>query len=203
MPPDEAGKKERQSLKGKIKCSSTDCKSGLHCFIVTKKKVEAALVLKGSCQTCGAGGIVDWERVRKRDPADLKYTLEALKNEFIRHYFWCVVEIDQHAINHARRKGRLMMLEEAKKRITKSVGAEKNYRENFQTPWKGRAVYYAQHGTATCCRRCIEQWHGIEPGRDLTNEEVAYLSSLVTYYIDQRIPLSDLPEKVPPIRKKK
>jgi len=35
-----------------------------------------------------------------------------------------------------------------------------------QTPMRGHPVFIAQHATATCCRGCIQKWHGIETGRD-------------------------------------
>ena len=40
-----------------------------------------------------------------------------------------------------------------------------------QTPFKGHPVFIAQHATATCCRGCLEKWHGIPKGRALTAEE--------------------------------
>jgi predicted Fe-S protein YdhL (DUF1289 family) len=40
-----------------------------------------------------------------------------------------------------------------------------------QTPFKGHPVFIAQHATATCCRGCLEKWHGIPKGRALTPEE--------------------------------
>ncbi len=30
-----------------------------------------------------------------------------------------------------------------------------------QTPREGNTIFYAQHATASCCRTCIEYWHGI------------------------------------------
>jgi hypothetical protein len=34
-----------------------------------------------------------------------------------------------------------------------------------QTPMRNHPVFIAQHATATCCRGCIQKWHGIEKGR--------------------------------------
>jgi hypothetical protein len=57
---------------------------------------------------------------------------------------------------------------------------------------QGRAVYYAQHATATCCRKCMEYWHGIPKDRPLTDGELAYATMLVQAYLDDR--LTDLPD---------
>jgi hypothetical protein len=37
-----------------------------------------------------------------------------------------------------------------------------------QTPYRGHPVFVAQHATATCCRTCLERWHQIPKGRELT-----------------------------------
>ena len=37
-----------------------------------------------------------------------------------------------------------------------------------QTPMKGHPVFLAQHACACCCRGCLEKWHGIPKGRELT-----------------------------------
>lgn len=163
---------------------------------------EIDLKPKGLCQFCGAQNIVNWEFVRQRDPNRIEETIVALKNEGIRHEYWCAVELSTEAIIHARKKGRIKMREAVEKRIMQSVGKAKNFREGGQTPWKGKvATYYAQHATATCCRPCIEHWHGIEQGHDLTKEEVEYLSTLVCRYIEEKIVLTESGEKAKDIIK--
>ena len=44
-----------------------------------------------------------------------------------------------------------------------------------QTPMRGHPAFIAQHATATCCRACLAKWHFIPPGRELTEEQVAYV----------------------------
>ena len=52
-----------------------------------------------------------------------------------------------------------------------------------QTPMKGHPVFIARHATATCCRSCLEKWHYIPRGRELTNNEVNYVVSLIISWI--------------------
>ena len=52
-----------------------------------------------------------------------------------------------------------------------------------QTPMRGHPVFIAQHATATCCRRCIQKWHGIEKGRALNAKEVQFLVELIMGWI--------------------
>ena len=52
-----------------------------------------------------------------------------------------------------------------------------------QTPMKGHPVFIAQHACACCCRGCLEKWHHIPKGRELTNNEVNYIVSLLLEWI--------------------
>ena len=61
---------------------------------------------------------------------------------------------------------------------------------------------YAQHATATCCRDCLDYWHGIPKGQPLSDLELDYLAELVCLYIEDRIPtLTENGEYIPPIRR--
>jgi len=56
-----------------------------------------------------------------------------------------------------------------------------------QTPMRGHPVFIAQHATATCCRKCIQKWHGIEKGRALSGAEVDYVVALIMGWIERQI----------------
>lgn len=195
-----------KSLKGRMSCGMSDCTNGLHCFQKTRKKLAPLFepLLRGACQVCGEQGLVEWSRVQRRDINDIEYTIEVLKKECVRHCYWCLVEISEGAINHARRKGRCKMRAYAEKVIRRKVGDTHNAFAGRQTPWEGDdPIPYAQHATASCCRKCIERWHGIKQGRDLTEDEIQYLTSLVMRYIEEKIQLTEAGEKVPYRRKKR
>jgi len=177
-----------------ITCTSTDCDQGLHCFRSTKKLVEAGL--GGACRNCHAQ-LVDWDRVHQRRVGDARHTFTELRLELIRHHFWHLA-IDERAMNHALRKGRVGLNSAVVKRLARSVGPEVPYRDGTQTPMSGNIIYYAQHATACCCRTCIEYWHGIPKGRPLTEKELQYLTDLATMFIAERLPdLPDGPTKIP------
>ena len=56
-----------------------------------------------------------------------------------------------------------------------------------QTPMKGHPVFIAQHATATCCRGCIQKWHGIEKHRALKAAEVDYVVALIMSWIERQM----------------
>jgi hypothetical protein len=193
----DAGPRKLEPLK--ITCTSTACNDGLHCFRQARKSAEGHVV-GGRCRDCGAE-LIDFPRVHRRNLGDLQYTFRSLKYELIRHHFWHL-EIDQRAKNYARRKGKAGMRAAAERRIRKSVGSAEPSFDGRQTGTSGNPLFYAQHATASCCRKCIEYWHGVEQGRPLTEGEVQYLTALVNMFIDERLPgLTETGEKVPPIRR--
>ncbi len=52
-----------------------------------------------------------------------------------------------------------------------------------QTPMRGHPVFIAQHATATCCRSCLNKWYHIPKGRNLTEEEITFIVSLIMAWI--------------------
>jgi hypothetical protein len=56
-----------------------------------------------------------------------------------------------------------------------------------QTPMGGHPVFIAQHATATCCRKCIQKWQGIEKGRVLNVAKIDFIVALIMGWIQQQI----------------
>jgi hypothetical protein len=156
----------------------------------------------GACIQCGVS-LVNWTRVHRCDLSDVPYTFRALKYEFVRHYFWHKT-LSQKAINHAKRKGKRQLRQRIRQHLENAIGPAKPFHDGFQTPMADNlptALPYAQHATATCCRKCLEYWHGIPVGRNLHSSELDYLSELVFRYIEDRVPdLAEEGEYIPPIR---
>ncbi len=52
-----------------------------------------------------------------------------------------------------------------------------------QTPMRGHPCFPAQHATGCCCRSCLRKWHGIPPGRPLTEEEIRHILDILMRWI--------------------
>jgi predicted Fe-S protein YdhL (DUF1289 family) len=52
-----------------------------------------------------------------------------------------------------------------------------------QTPMRNHPVFVAQHATATCCRGCLEKWHGIAKGRELTDQEKRHVLDAIRRWL--------------------
>lgn len=190
----------REKKKLNIKCTDTECGSGLHCFQATEKMVAENKA--GICFKCGIK-LVDWERVHFRNLQDVQNTFAMLKLEKVRHFFWHA-RLTQRALNHAKRKGKRGLRDPIKKHLSRAIGPAKPYRDRYQTSMnedEPTAIPYAQHATATCCRECLERWHGIKQGQQITDADLNYLTELVCLYIEDRIPdISEDGEYIPHMR---
>ncbi|MCL0058952.1 DUF4186 family protein [Dehalococcoidia bacterium] len=173
----------------KINPYYSECENGLHSFFKSPLKNSEGYP---RCRNCGKD-IIHWKKLHIRDLKNIDFVISELRKEWWRNYWW-EVEIDEKAISHALRKNSNELYVLVRKRIEKSVGIvyefrgrKQPYRDGYQIPYKGNIIYYAQHATATCCRKCIECWHGIPQGRNLNNEEIEYLTMLVMKYIRRKL----------------
>lgn len=57
-------------------------------------------------------------------------------------------------------------------------------KDGKQTPYRGHPVFVAQHATATCCRSCLEKWHGIPKGRRLDESQREYVVEAICRWIE-------------------
>jgi exodeoxyribonuclease V alpha subunit len=56
-----------------------------------------------------------------------------------------------------------------------------------QIPMRGHPVFVAQHATAVCCRECLEKWHHIPRGRELTETEQEYVVNVIMEWIRRQL----------------
>ena len=56
-----------------------------------------------------------------------------------------------------------------------------------QTLMKNHPAFIAQHATATCCRKCLQKWHRIEMGKELTSDQVDYIVSVIMYWLHREL----------------
>lgn len=60
-------------------------------------------------------------------------------------------------------------------------------KDGRQTPYRGHPVFVAQHATATCCRSCLQRWHHIPKGRELSRDERAYVVDVICRWIEREV----------------
>lgn len=71
--------------------------------------------------------------------------------------------------------------------IGKRLAPAQPYHDGKQTPMRGHPVFLAQHATGTCCRGCLEKWHRIPKGQELTKEQQEYVVDVIMEWIRRQM----------------
>jgi exodeoxyribonuclease V alpha subunit len=89
----------------------------------------------------------------------------------------------KYMIDYINEKGLDKIKNHAYDFIIKRLAPKYIENDGAQTPMKGHPVFIAQHACACCCRSCLKKWHGIEKNRELKDNEVNYIVSLIMEWI--------------------
>jgi|SRR5271157_5418534 len=84
---------------------------------------------------------------------------------------------------YLERKGLDAVMSHGEKFIEDRLAPANPPNDDKQTPMRNHWIFVAQHGTATCCRGCLEKWHSIPKGHALTSEEKAYIHSVLRRWL--------------------
>ena len=109
--------------------------------------------------------------------------LTALKQSKFRSKF----KLAQKDRDYLAAKGLETIKEHAFQFINSRVAPDFPKNDGKQTPMRGHPVFIAQHATATCCRKCIQKWHGIEKGRALNDAELDFVVALIMGWIERQL----------------
>jgi hypothetical protein len=113
----------------------------------------------------------------------IRNKLISLKKSKFRSKF----ELTQKDRDYTATKGLATIQDHAFDFVNSRVAPDFPKNDGKQTPLKGHPVFIAQHATATCCRGCLQKWHGIEKGRALNAAEVDYVVALIMGWIERQI----------------
>ena len=80
-------------------------------------------------------------------------------------------------------KGLETVLSHGEKFIEERLAPADPRNDGKQTPMRNHPIFIAQHATATCCRGCLEKWHGIPKGGDLTAEEKVHILAVLRRWL--------------------
>ena len=91
----------------------------------------------------------------------------------------------KYMISYIDEKGFKKIKEHAYDFITKRLAPKDIPNDGKQTPMKGHPVFIAQHACACCCRSCLEKWHKIPKGTNLTKSQKDYIVKLIMAWIEK------------------
>lgn len=87
-------------------------------------------------------------------------------------------------LEYLRGKGLDTVLDHARSFIDERLAPADIPNDGRQTPMRNHPAFIAQHATATCCRKCLQKWHGIPgEGHELTPEERDYVVSVIRKWL--------------------
>ena len=81
------------------------------------------------------------------------------------------------------RKGLDVVLAHGLDFIEKRLAPANPANDGRQTPMRNHPVFIAQHATAACCRGCLEKWHAIPKGRELSAQEKQYVLDVLRRWL--------------------
>ena len=109
-----------------------------------------------------------------------KKLLELSKSKFRSSF-----HLKKNMINYINNKGFNNIKNHAYEFINERLVPANPINDGKQTPMRGHPVFIAQHACACCCRGCLEKWHHIAKGRELTNNEINYIVMLLITWINK------------------
>ena len=89
-------------------------------------------------------------------------------------------------IKYIHEKGMEKIKEHAYDFVNNRLSSAVILNDGKQTPMRGHPVFVAQHATGTCCRGCLEKWHKIPKGVELTDNQVNYVVALIMEWIKRK-----------------
>ena len=84
-------------------------------------------------------------------------------------------------------RGIATVLDHARDFIANRLAPAEPPNDGRQTPMRGHPVFIAQHATATCCRSCLQKWHGIPAGRPLTPVEQKHVLAAIERWLEAQL----------------
>lgn len=88
---------------------------------------------------------------------------------------------------YIREKGMDMVKRHAADFVRQRLAPAEPVNDGKQTPMRGHPVFVAQHATATCCRGCLEKWHQIPKGTELTDGQQEYVVEVIMKWIQRQM----------------
>jgi hypothetical protein len=106
-------------------------------------------------------------------------------NELQNSEFRRSIKLHKKESEYLADKGLDVVLRHAADFIEKRLAPAEPANDGKQTPRRNHPVFVAQHATATCCRSCLEKWHDIPKGRELSDAEKQHVVEIIKKWLSQ------------------
>ena len=114
------------------------------------------------------------------------YDIDYMLNKLSKSKFRSGFHLNKKMKDYVNDKGINTIRKHAYDFVNKRLKSGNLLNDGKQTPMKQvHPVFVAQHACACCCRSCLEKWHNINKGRELTDNEIDYIVNLLIKWIEK------------------
>lgn len=71
--------------------------------------------------------------------------------------------------------------------VREKLGPAEPRNDGKQIPMRGHPIFKAMHGSAMCCRGCMEKWWHVKRGIPLTDEQRAKAVDFLMAWVERRM----------------
>jgi hypothetical protein len=121
--------------------------------------------------------------------------LDKLFAALARSTFRAGFKLNSKDMAYLQLKGLSTVLDHAEDFIESRLAPAIIENDGKQTPMRGHPVFVAQHATACCCRGCLQKWHQIPQGRELTLAEQAYIVVVLEKWLREKVRSTKPPQE--------
>jgi hypothetical protein len=118
-----------------------------------------------------------------RDSKSLDEVFDAIGRSSFRRRF----HLGAREREYLATKGLSVVMDHARDFIDRRLAPAEPLNDGKQTPFRGHPVFVAQHATATCCRSCLEKWHGIARGHALDERERSRIAAALERWLTSEL----------------
>lgn len=105
-------------------------------------------------------------------------------NSLSKSKFRSSFHLNNKMIMYCKEKGYKKIVSDAYNIINERLRPKEIKNDGKQTPMRQvHPVFIAQHATGCCCRGCLEKWHHISKNKELSDNEVNYIVTLIMEWI--------------------
>ena len=104
-------------------------------------------------------------------------------NDLSKSKFRSSFKLRDNDIDYIYKRGISKIVDDCYYFINKRLAMKEIINDGRQTPMRGHPVFIAQHATGTCCRGCLYKCHGIIKNKELNENEINYIVSIIMRWI--------------------
>ena len=108
---------------------------------------------------------------------------EKLKKSKFRSSF----HLSEADVAYIEEKGLETIRKHAKDFVNKKIAAAYPDNDGKQTPMRGHPIFKAMHGSAFCCRGCMNKWYKVPLGAPLSAEQQEKIVNFLMYWVKRKL----------------